>query len=155
MSAKILILLPLFGLLLYAAWGDLRTRTIPNALNAAIALGAPLWWYANALPLWPDIALQIGVAFVVFAIFAGFFALGAMGGGDVKMLAALALWLRAPALLDMLFVMAVIGGGVTIATMIVHKLQRREGRPEIPYGVAISCAALWIFANELLTTSAA
>ena len=29
--------------LVHAAWGDLRTRTIPNWLNLAVAAGAPLW----------------------------------------------------------------------------------------------------------------
>ena len=68
-------------------------RTIPNGLNAAIASLAPLWWWAHGLPLWPDVAWQIGLAAVVFALFAGAFALGMMGGGDVKMIGALALWL--------------------------------------------------------------
>ena len=70
-----------------------KSRTIPNWLNLAIALLAIPFWWSIGLPLWPDIALQIGVAALVFGLFAIAFALGAMGGGDVKLIGALALWL--------------------------------------------------------------
>ena len=44
------------------------------------------------MPLWPDAAIQLGVALVVFLLLAGAFYAGMMGGGDVKLAAALALW---------------------------------------------------------------
>jgi prepilin peptidase CpaA len=138
--------------LLWAAWGDLRTRIIPNPLNAGIALAAPLWWWASGLPLWPNMALQLAVGAIVFALFALFFMVGAMGGGDVKLVAALALWLPFELVLAMLFIMALAGGVVTIATMIVHRIRVQPGRPEIPYGIAISAAGLWVIANDILTT---
>jgi Flp pilus assembly protein, protease CpaA len=139
--------------LVRAAWGDLKTRTIPNWLNLAIALGAPLWWWANGWSLWPAVTVQLLIFVVIFLIFAGCFAIGAMGGGDVKLIAALSLWLPLTPLIRMLFIMAVLGGIVTLATLLVHKLAKRAGAPEIPYGVAISLAGLWVFANELLTIS--
>jgi prepilin peptidase CpaA len=139
--------------LIRAAWGDLQTRTIPNWLNLAIAAGAPLWWCANGWALWPDITVQIGFAIAIFAVFAGCFAIGAMGGGDVKLITALSLWLPLSPLVRMLFVMAVLGGIVTVITLVMHRLAKREGAPEVPYGVAISIAGLWVFANELLTIS--
>ncbi len=140
-------------LLLAAAWTDIRSRTIANGLNLAIALLAPLWWWAHGLALWPDVAWQIGLAVAVFALFAAAFAIGAMGGGDVKMIAALALWLRPADLATMLVVMALVGGVLTVAMMIAHKARRREGQPEIPYGVAIAAAGLFIIANDILTSS--
>ena len=140
-------------LLLAAAWGDLKTRTIPNGLNIAIAVLAPLWWWAHGLPLWPDVAWQIGLALAVFALFAGAFAIGMMGGGDVKMIGALALWLPPWGLGRMLVVMALGGGVLTILVAAEHRLRRREGRPEIPYGVAIAAAGLFVIANDILTTS--
>ena len=117
--------IPLLGallalLLLVAAWTDLRTRTIPNPLNAAIALLAPLWWWAHGLPLWPDIAWQVGLAILVFALFAGTFAIGMMGGGDVKMIGALALWLPPWGLGRMLVIMALAGGALTIVVAAEH-----------------------------------
>jgi prepilin peptidase CpaA len=140
-------------LLLAAAWGDLRTRTIPNPLNAAIALLAPLWWWTHGLPLWPDVAWQVGLAILVFGLFAGAFAVGMMGGGDVKMIGALALWLPPLALGRMLVIMALTGGALTIVVAAEHKLRRRQGQPEIPYGVAIAAAGLIVIANDILTTS--
>jgi prepilin peptidase CpaA len=47
--------------LLFAAFTDLRSRQISNRLNAAIALGAPLFWWASGLSF-GDIAWQVGVA---------------------------------------------------------------------------------------------
>ncbi|HWJ70012.1 MAG TPA: prepilin peptidase [Sphingobium sp.] len=135
-------------LLLWGAVTDLRRRTISNRLNLVIALLAPLWWWANGLVLYPDIALQLGLALAVFALFAALFALGMMGGGDVKLLGALALWLPPEAMLALLVIMALAGGGVTIATVAHHRLFRREGRPEIPYGVAIAFAGLWVLGER-------
>ena len=77
--------------LLFAAFTDIRRRQIDNWLNLAIALGAPVFWWSQGLALWPDIAIQLGVAAGAFAIFAALFAFKVMGGGDVKLLTALAL----------------------------------------------------------------
>lgn len=137
--------------LLYAAWGDLRTRTIPNALNAAIALAAPLWWLTSGHAVWPDMAIQIGMALGLFTLFALVFMLGAMGGGDVKLIAAIALWLPPFAMLSMLQVMAIAGGLLTLIMLVDHKRRRAPGRPEVPYGVAIAGATLWVVANDILT----
>jgi prepilin peptidase CpaA len=137
-------------LLVVAAVTDLRARIISNSLNLAIALLAPLYWWACGIPFWPDVPLQIALSIGVFSIFAGLFALGMMGGGDVKMLAALALWFPWQALLMLLIIMSLAGGVVTAVTIIHHKLSRREGPPEIPYGVAISIAALWLVGERYI-----
>lgn len=134
----------LAALLVWAAVTDLRERIISNRLNAAIALMAPLYWWGMGLSPWPDMAVQLALCLGVLALFAALFALGAMGGGDVKMLAALALWLPLGALLSLLVLMALLGGVVTIATMAHHKWTRRTGAVEIPYGVAIALAGLWV-----------
>lgn len=137
-------------LLLWGAATDLRERVISNRLNLAIALLAPAWWWAGGLMLWPDIALQIGLAAAVFIVFAGLFALGLMGGGDVKLLGALALWLPWNAMVMLLIVMAVAGGAITLATLIHHRMSRRIGQPEVPYGVAIALAGLWVLGERYL-----
>lgn len=137
-------------LLIWGATTDLRSRIISNRLNLAIALLAPFWWWANGLSLYPDIVLQLGLAAAVFALFAGLFALGMMGGGDVKMLGALALWLPLPAMSTLIIVMALAGGVVTIVTVIHHRTTRRIGQPEIPYGVAIALAGLWVLGERYL-----
>ncbi|HZF43562.1 MAG TPA: prepilin peptidase [Sphingomonadaceae bacterium] len=139
-----LLLLGLAGLLVWAAVGDIRTFNIPNELNAAIALGAPLFWWAADIPVWPDGALRVGVALIVFAVLAGAFWLGMMGGGDVKMAAAVLLWFPVEVTFAFLMIMSLAGGAVTLAALIRHRVARREGRPEVPYGVAISFAGLWL-----------
>ncbi|MEK6637468.1 MAG: prepilin peptidase [Pseudomonadota bacterium] len=131
-------------LLLIAAITDWRSRLINNWLTGTIAIAAPLYWWATGLVIWPDVAIQIGISVAVFAIFSGLFALGAMGGGDVKLLTALALWLPLLAMLKLLLVMSILGGVLTVVMLIVHKSQRALGKPEIPYGIAISLAGLWV-----------
>ena len=141
--------------LLVAAFTDLRSRQIGNWLNAAIALGAPLFWWANDLTLWPDVALQIGVALAAFVVLAGLFALRAMGGGDVKLLTALALWIEPSLFLSFLFVMALLGGVVTILFGAWHVARRRRERLAVPYGVAIACAGLWAISAQHWPAAAA
>src|SRR5690606_14406791 len=101
-------------LLIVAAVTDLRSRTISNRLNLAAAALAPLGWIASGVSPWPDMAGQLLTADIVFAIFAGLFALGWMGGGGVKLLGALALWFPWQAVLWLIVLMAVLGGVVTI-----------------------------------------
>ncbi|GBH29908.1 MAG: peptidase [Sphingobium sp.] len=141
---KIILLCALGALLIAAAVTDLRARIISNRLNLAVAALAPLWWLANGYALWPDMAVQLLVGAAIFTLFAALFALGMMGGGDVKLLTALALWFPWQAILSLVVLMALLGGVVTLVTVIHHKMTHRLGQPEIPYGVAISLAALWL-----------
>ena len=147
---KLALLCALAFLLVVACVTDLRSRIISNRLNLAIAALAPLWWLANGMDPWPAMALQLGVGLSVFALFALLFAAGCMGGGDVKLLGALALWFPWTAVLSMLMSMALLGGLVTILTVIHHRMTRRLGQPQIPYGIAISVAALWLIGERYL-----
>lgn len=137
-------------LLVWIGIEDARTREIANWKNAAIALLAPAWWFAQEYALWPDVVLQLGVAALVFALFVGAFAIGQMGGGDVKLIGALALWLPVEPLVMMLVVMSLVGGALTIVMLIEKKLRRHEGLLEVPYGVAIAIAGLLSFREPLL-----
>ena len=128
-------------ILLAAGIEDARTREIANWKNAAIALLAPAWWWAQGYG-WTDMAWQIGIAIGVFALFAGAFHFGWMGGGDVKMIGALALWLPGSALLFMLMVMSIIGGVLTLIMMFDHWRRKAPGAVETPYGVAIAMASM-------------
>ena len=145
-----ILLVALAGMLLAACWCDLKARTIPNLLNLAVALLATPFWWSLGLALWPDVALQLGVAALVFCLFAIAFAFGAMGGGDVKLVAAIALWLPAGSVIALLFIMSVAGGALTLAMLIRHRLARRAGQLEIPYGVAIAFGGLWLISERFL-----
>lgn len=144
-------LMAVLGLLMIAAAvSDIRSRSISNELNAAIALLAIPFWIASGLTLWPGVAVQFGAAFAVFLVFAGLFAIGAMGGGDVKMIGAVMLWIPLPLFMPMLMVMAV-GGGILSAVMLIHmKLRPSEKPVEVPYGVAIAAAGLWALHQQYL-----
>ncbi|MET0246545.1 MAG: prepilin peptidase [Sphingomonas sp.] len=139
------------GLLLVSAGvEDARTREIANWKNLAIALIAPLWWWHQGLALWPDIAMQVGLAGIVFAFFLAAYAVGQMGGGDVKMIGALALWLPLQPLLWMLILMSLLGGVLTLV-MLGEKWLRKKGGPlEIPYGVAIAIATLLVLREPII-----
>lgn len=131
-------------LLAIAAVTDWRSRLINNWLTGTIALAAPLYWWATGLALWPDVMIQLGIGLGVFALFTLFFALGAMGGGDVKLLTALALWLPLLAMVRLLIIMSILGGILTLVMLLIHKWRHAIGKPEIPYGIAISLAGLWV-----------
>lgn len=123
---------------------DLRAREIANWKNGGIALLAVPWWFAIGLSPWPDMAIQLALGLGTLLLFYGAFHFGMMGGGDVKMLAALALWLPFASLIWMLVMMSLIGGALTVIMLIDHWRLKRTGRPEIPYGVAIAAATLMI-----------
>lgn len=100
--------------LLVAAFTDLKSRTIGNKLNLAIAAGAPLFWWASGLDLWPGVAIQLGIAAATFAVCCLFFAIRQMGGGDVKLLTALALWFPPTNFLGLILIMAMLGWVLTL-----------------------------------------
>ena len=111
-------------LLVVAAATDWRRRQIDIGLIAGIALTAPLYWWASGLDLWPGVALQLAVGFGAFVVFAALFALKWMGGGDVKLLTALALWIEPTQFLQLLVMMALVGGLLTIVMGAWHIARR-------------------------------
>jgi prepilin peptidase CpaA len=145
-----LLLLWLAAMLVIAAVIDMRTFTISNRLNLAVALGAPVYWCSIALVPWPGMALQLAAGGVVFALLAGAFYLGMMGGGDVKLAAALALWFPPAGIVKFLVLMSLGGGVLTLGLVAWHRAQRRTGRPQIPYGVAIAFGGLAILTQRFL-----
>jgi prepilin peptidase CpaA len=145
-----ILLIGLAATLVVAAVIDVRTFTISNRLTLAVALSAPLYWLSVSLNPWPDMASQVGAAVIVFVLLAGAFYAGMMGGGDVKLAAALALWFSPAVTVKFLVLMSVAGGVLTLGIVIWHRAKRREGRPEIPYGVAIAFGGLAILTQRFL-----
>jgi prepilin peptidase CpaA len=145
-----LLLLGLGAILVVAAVIDVRTFTISNRLNLTVALLAPVYWASVALSPWPGIAAQLAVAAAVFVLLAGAFYAGMMGGGDVKLAAALALWFSPWATVRFLVLMSLAGGVLTLVLLAWHRAKKREGRPQIPYGVAIAFGGLAILTQRFL-----
>ena len=140
----------LAAILIVAAVIDVRTYTISNRLNLTVACLAPVYWLSIALPVWPDAGIQLATGAGVFALLAAAFYAGMMGGGDVKLAAALALWFSPASTLKFLVLMSLAGGVLTLVVMALHRVKRREGRPEIPYGVAIAFGGLAILTQRFL-----
>jgi prepilin peptidase CpaA len=140
----------LAALLLRASITDWRARDIANGLTLTIALLAPLFWWATGLSLWPDMGWQLAYGLGVFLIGCGLFAIGAMGGGDVKLLAGLALWLPGVTMIRLALIMSIAGGALTVAMLIRQKLMKSDEKPEIPYGLAISFAGLWVLCERYI-----
>ncbi len=130
--------------LLISIYTDIRFRMIYNKVTLPIALAAPLFWIATGDTSLSAIAIHLACGFAAFLFFALFFKLGMMGGGDVKLFGALALWFSWTDVVRMMFFAALLGGAVTIIFLVIHKLRQGVGRARIPYGVAISLAGLWI-----------
>ena len=140
----------LAAMLVFAAVVDVRTFTISNRLNLTVALLAPIYWLSIALPVWPGVGVQLAAGAGVFVLLAGAFYAGMMGGGDVKLASALALWFSPGSTLKFLVLMSLAGGVLTIGILALHRARGRTGRPEIPYGVAIAFGGLAILAQRFL-----
>jgi prepilin peptidase CpaA len=145
-----LLLLGLAAILVFAAVVDVRTFTISNRLNLTVALLAPAYWMSIAMAPWPGMAIQLAAGAVVFTLLAGAFYAGMMGGGDVKLAAALALWFSPSGTLRFLVFMSLAGGVLTLVLLAWHRARKAEGRPQIPYGVAIAFGGLAILTQRFL-----
>lgn len=91
-----------------AAWLDIRHRRIPNTVVVAVAL---LWLpYATGGGLLA-VAAAVVTAVVALGVGIAVWRLGWLGGGDVKLVAALSLW-AGPAHTPELLLVIALGGGV-------------------------------------------
>lgn len=132
-------------------WLDVTRYTIPNWLVGSLLFLYPVAVYVSPQPIAWEMALA-GMA-IVFLAGSVIFALRVMGGGDIKLITVLALWVGWKGLLDFIFLFAIIGGvfsifvliGRRVATYLPLKAPRllQKGAP-IPYGVAIALAFLWL-----------
>lgn len=125
-----------------AAATDLKRRQIDNWLNAAIALAAPLFWWASGLALWPGVAIQLAMGLIVLFGFALIFARGGMGGGDVKLLAALSLWLPPLVFFSVLFLTSLVGGAMSMVAG-ARNLSLEPGQTT-KHRLALAATALWV-----------
>jgi prepilin peptidase CpaA len=107
LSYKLLALLPMLSLLIFAAAQDLRTRRIRNWLTLCLVLTG------IAHSLMSAHAVTLGDS--ILGTLAGFglpltlFVMGALGGGDVKLLAGVGAWLGAGGVVEVFLAAAIVG----------------------------------------------
>lgn len=107
-SAQVVSLAPLLGMLLWAAAGDLRKRRIANWLTCSMMLTGllrPLILHPAPITFGQSFAGIFGGAAIPLVLFA----LGAVGGGDVKLLAGVGAWLGTVAAVQVYCVQAILG----------------------------------------------
>jgi prepilin peptidase CpaA len=102
----------------------------------------------------PPLLWQNAVIFVcVLALGTFAFGQGLAGGGDVKLLALLSLWVSFSGIGPLLAAIFIAGGVLALVAIVIRLLKRdrrteRMGKGKIPYGLAIAAGALFTFALE-------
>ncbi len=151
----------LVGLLVWAAVSDYRSFTIPNRVSLCILILYPAHVMSYPEPIsW---GASLSIAAIVF--FAGclLFAMKAMGGGDVKLLAATTMWAGPTHIFEYFVVTGI--AGLILAIVFAARTALADGdtaehrtllaavadirhvpimKLTIPYGVAISAAGLFV-----------
>src|SRR5690606_6853686 len=105
---------------------DLRTRRIPNVLTFGAAAAALAYALAQGGP--SALAWAFGGWLLGAALFFPLFALGGMGAGDVKLLAALGAWLGPVDVIWLAIFSSIAGGALAIAVSLYYGYLRQAGR---------------------------
>ena len=141
----------------FAVITDFRTLLIPNWISLAL-LAAFAPFAVLHLPL-GAIGAHFLVMAIVLALSVSFFVAGWMGGGDVKFMSAIALWMGPTHAAPFVVLMALMGGMLAISILAMERFGqwlgprvlnlapfRRLGEladsRQCPYGVAIGVAGL-------------
>lgn len=154
------------SLLVWAAVSDLRSYVIPNRICVAVAALYPIYWLTGLVGGMPvDWSGGVLAAALMFAIGFGLFSMGLMGGGDVKLFSAVALWSGLSWLMPLVIVAGVAGGVLSVgligakAAMLMrlptdvralaypsgpHGMVRAILKTPVPYGAAIAFGGLFI-----------
>lgn len=157
---------------LAAAAFDLRWQRIPNRLTGAallVALVSNTW--VNGVQ---GLLGSLAAGFLAGAVFCVMFFMGGMGGGDVKLMAAIAAFAGLTHLPELLLATALAGGAFAVAVSAAHGRLgatlgsafgwlwpfRRDTSQEsaervrlyLPYGVSIAVGALVTFCSEVLAS---
>ncbi len=166
----IIILILFSSLMVWAAYSDLVSLTLSNKLCLATAMlyiGYLLAIYMDGYGLTiQEILISVAFSTIIFMVCVGFFSLGIMGGGDVKLIPAVALWAGAAHIFNFLFITSVVGGLLAAAIIVRNRIKEtkyykssvninlsvaKKKSSEVPYGVGIAVGGLYV-AYQLFTT---
>jgi prepilin peptidase CpaA len=142
-----------FIVTLLSCVSDVRSLRIPNWHSLVIIICFLLAWLATP-EAFSRLVGHLGAMGIMLVVSYAMFALGMMGGGDSKLGTALGLWVGLAGLIPFMFYMALMGGVIGIASLVIGKKkpfktpapgswieQVQAGKNTIPYGVAISFGA--------------
>lgn len=154
-------------LALVAALEDLRRFTISNWIPGAL-IGL---WVVYALVSgmsWQTAGISFLTGLGVLALMIGLWMPGWLGGGDAKLIAALALWFGWPSVQTFLILAMICGGLLSLALLAGRRVapglpvspERLAASPlahgaPVPYGVAIAAGALWALPHSPLLVALA
>jgi len=163
-APHLLLLSAFAGLLLGAAFTDIRRFEIPNPIPIILAVLYPLFALVSPGPA--HALTSLAVAAASLALGAALFATGMVGGGDVKLFAAASLWINPADCVAFVVLTAFLGGLLALILLtgpghfVFDRLSTvpvgnagsfpRLRRP-MPYGVAISAAALTLMIPNFLS----
>lgn len=155
LTIPLLFVFPAFMVL--AASSDLLTMKITNKLVLGLFVCFFVVAFAAGLPL-EAIGMHLAAGAVVLAACFGLFALNWIGGGDAKLIAAIALWFGFGSLFPFLLFSALWGGALTLALIFMRRRpvpaeaksapwidRLRDRKVGVPYGVALAAGALMVY----------
>lgn len=140
-------------LALYGAFRDAVSFTIPNWISVGIVMAFAVTVLAGH-PAPARLPGHVAAAALVFAVGLVLFHFRVFGGGDVKLMSAAALWAGFGQLAELVLLVAVFGGILTLALLAGRALPSRlvaghaglerlvSGRHGVPYGIAIAAGVL-------------
>lgn len=149
--------------MLFAAISDMLSMTIANRVSVLLvvvfALVAPLTGME-----WAAYGWHFAAGALVLAVTFGLFAMGGMGGGDAKLLAATAVWMGLNIqLVEYLVASTLIGGLLTIAILLYRKSPLAvltganpflrhfaDDKTGVPYGIALGLGGLLTYPDSPL-----
>jgi prepilin peptidase CpaA len=141
----------------FAGAMDLFTMTIPNRISIVLVAAFAVAAIVTGMS-WAGVANHLGAGMLMLCVGIGMFALGWLGGGDAKLLAATALWIGFDHLIGYLLVAGIAGGLLAVMILMYRSILpplwlARQGwalrlhgaRTGIPYGIALAAAGLHVF----------
>jgi prepilin peptidase CpaA len=152
-------------LLLYVATIDVATRIIPNQICLALVLLG----IASQLSSPMQVAESLIAAAILFLLLLVVYQRGWMGGGDVKLLVALAVGLPVTGVVQLLVATSLAGGVLALVHVVMRLLPSPRLAPAgssllrrvyaverwrhlrhapLPYGVAIACGGIWTILSK-------
>ncbi|MCG5482733.1 MAG: prepilin peptidase [Sinorhizobium meliloti] len=163
-QATIFVVFPLC--LGFAAFSDLFTMTIPNRVSVILLSTFPVVALLTGFDF-VEVCFHMAAAAAVFAVCFCLFATNVMGGGDVKLLTASAVWFGfTPSLTIFILYVSVFGGLLTLVVLFLRSqddliLGARIPIPrllltakKIPYGIAIACGGFAAYPSSPLMQAA-